>query len=267
MFANAKQAAIDEALDAAKPSDPGSTQFVFSPAQIERDHARAEAGLEMDVRSMSTAGKTTESTRLHLKEAREEIADLQQALRAQKMANQNMETDSINGNDMETEPPDTATAMEDNAEMDSEPTDAQLLGSAIHGKHQAVIHQESDAMEDQEHADVYIGTNDYPPSLPSSDTEEFSASDQPSSSSSSSVSSSSSSDGTHDTNELVAKLTNNQYHALSKSLIKTDKPSSSVVDSASYQSSGQSSESSQGHSLHDTTAKDGVVMDVAGQCK
>ena len=74
---------------------------------------------------------------------------------------------------METEPTNTATdPMEVEIEdTEPEPTDAQLMGSAIHGKHQEVIHQDSDAMEDQEHADFHIGTNDYPPSLPPSESE------------------------------------------------------------------------------------------------
>jgi hypothetical protein len=134
------------------------------------------------------------------------------------MANQTKEPDGLTNkaitkllfphgsDDMETKQPDTAKgAIEENEEMEPEPTDTQLLELAIYGKHQEVIHQDSDAMEDQEHVDVHIGTNDYPPSLPSSKSDGYLASDPPSSSSSSS-----SSDGTHDTNELVAKLSNNE---------------------------------------------------------
>ena len=284
-----KKAAADAAFAVTNPPDLIGTKFVFSPEQVERDHARAEAGLDPDLRSMSTAGKTTESTRLHLKEAREELADLKIELQAQKDRNQakkapkgltnkaiskllfptgpdNMEIEE------ETEPTDTTMEEErgDVEAMDSEePTDAHLLGSAVYGKHQQVIHQDSDAMEDQEHQDIYIGTKEYPPSLPSSESESHSAADPSSSSTSSSSTSSSSTDsssnGSHDTAELMAKLSNNQYQSLSKSLTKNDKPSISHMDNASFQSSGQSLGSSTGHSPDDSSGKAGVTYDDASQ--
>jgi hypothetical protein len=73
------------AMEAAKPQeDLIGTQFIFSKEQLHREHERALNGSESDGKSMSTAGKTTCSTRLALKEAQEQIAELKLALTATK---------------------------------------------------------------------------------------------------------------------------------------------------------------------------------------
>ncbi len=80
----------DDALEAEKAAaeaatnqqDLTGTQFVFSTEQVARDHEKALKGYESNGRSMSTAGKTTESTRLRLKEAQEQIEELQLELKA-----------------------------------------------------------------------------------------------------------------------------------------------------------------------------------------
>ncbi len=62
----------DDELDAATAAEetaknqkePSDTQFIFNPAQLEKDHAKALGGYELDGRSISTSGKTTDSTRL-----------------------------------------------------------------------------------------------------------------------------------------------------------------------------------------------------------
>ena len=78
-----KEAAAAAAAEAAKPAeDLSGTQFEFSTDQLAREHERAMNGSESDGKSMSTAGKTTGSTRLALKEAQEKIAELKLALTA-----------------------------------------------------------------------------------------------------------------------------------------------------------------------------------------
>ena len=107
------------------------------------------------------------------------------------------------------------------------------------------IRDSSDAMEGDEDAPVYVG---HLPPLPSSLDSSSASNRDPSTDSSSLSSSSSSSDGSHDTQELVANLTNltkNQYHALSnhkppKKSTKNDTPSDSP-DFAGHPSSGQAS--------------------------
>jgi NifB/MoaA-like Fe-S oxidoreductase len=58
------------------------TQFVFSTEQVERENKCVALGSESDGRSMSTSGKTTESTQLKLKIAQEQIKELQLQLHA-----------------------------------------------------------------------------------------------------------------------------------------------------------------------------------------
>jgi hypothetical protein len=65
---------------AANPAPLTGAQFQFSAEQVSRERERADQSSESAGLSMSTAGKTTESTRLNLKIAQETIAELQLSL-------------------------------------------------------------------------------------------------------------------------------------------------------------------------------------------
>jgi hypothetical protein len=126
-------------------------------------------------------------------------------------------------------------------------TDPQILRAALSRKTKEAIQQDSNAMEEDEHGIIHIGS-----SQSSQSTDPSSPSSSSSSSTSSSESSSSSSSGeSQDTQELLNKLRTNQYLPLSniksKNLTKYDRPGDSTSDSASHQSSGQDSESTSGH--------------------
>jgi hypothetical protein len=138
-------------------------------------------------------------------------------------------------------------------EIETEPTDAQVIGYAIHRKQEA-IHPAEDAMEDQEHSIIGIGSD-----TPSDSTASYSSPSDPSSLSNSS--SSSSSNGTHDTAELMSKLSTNPYHPISKNMTKIGQPPSSKSDTESIQSSGQDSGSSTGHTPAAPSGKAGIASD------
>jgi hypothetical protein len=93
---------------------------------------------------MSTTGKTTDGTCLNLKIAQEEIAALKVGLSSQ------------NNPSMIMLPPDTM--IEESEEMDID-NDAQILQAALNVPHQEEIDQDSDAMEEDQHPTVYIGSN------------------------------------------------------------------------------------------------------------
>jgi hypothetical protein len=63
-----------------KPIDLTGTQFEFSMEQLDRDRQKAQDGPLSTGMSMSMAAKTTPRTRLKLKEAQDEIAELRLAL-------------------------------------------------------------------------------------------------------------------------------------------------------------------------------------------
>ena len=269
------------------PPDNTGTQFIFNPEQLARENERAALGYEADDKSMSTAGKTTDSTRLKLKMAQEQIEELQIALRGVKNPKALDETKLLSSSEIhdlpfpgpdtmeesnnpttmeiEAEPTDAQDTMEESndpttMEIEAEPTDAQVIGYAIHRKQEA-IHPDEDAMEDQEHLIIGIGSD-----APSDSTASYSSPSDPSSSSNSSSSnsssSSSSSSGTHDTAELVSKLSNNPYHPISKSMTKIgNKLPSSKSDTESIQSSGQDSGSSKGHTPEVPSGKAGIASD------
>jgi hypothetical protein len=89
------------------PPEITGAKFLFSPEQVSREHEKANQNYESDGKSMSTAGKTTDSTRLNLKIALEKIADLEIALikRAQ-------EEQQVNAMETEDEPPKPPDKME-----------------------------------------------------------------------------------------------------------------------------------------------------------
>ena len=286
------------AEDAAKnQQEPSGTQFIFSPAQLEKDHKKALEGFESDGRSMSTAGKTTDSTRLQLKETREELQALKLVLQARdspskpkKSKKKKPQRPLPDMAGMDSAPIESERPLPDMAGMDSasideaevittvlqivhdakttEPeemeTDAQILRAALSRKPKEAIQQDSDAMEEDEHGIIHIGSSQSSPS-----TDPSSPSSSSSSSTSSSESSSSSSSGeSQDTQELLNKLRTNPYLPLSniksKNLTKSDRPGDSTSDSASHQSSGQDSGSTSGHLPVASSGNTGAVLDDAG---
>jgi hypothetical protein len=331
--------AAEEAEAAKNQADLIGTKFLFSTAQLERDKERALEGYESDGRSMSTAGKTTESTRLKLKETQEELQELKlknserdkkdKVKKAKRSSSkkhprplpeiEGMDTMSTNevqvistvmqivqaattedipakepgevmtdaqiigaalsrkpnqaiepdSDDMEEEEHEvmqivqvaTTEDIPTNEEPEETMTDAQIIGAALSRKPKEAIEPDSDAMEEEEHEVVHIGSS----------SEDLSESSTSSSSSSSSASSSSSSDGSsQDTQELINKLSSNPYLPLSnlkhkpKDLTKTDRSSGSKSDSASHQSSGQDSGSTSDHLPVDSSGNTGDASDVAG---
>jgi hypothetical protein len=298
-----EDASAAAAAAAAPPTEITGTQFVFSHEQVQRDHEKALAGSVSDGRSMSTAGKTTDSTRLKLKEAQEQIADLKLAL-----ARKPLEVTLANTNDMdiseeerptgqavntsahdtsltafqflhgnlpspedltnEVTEPKTAESMDTDKEF---LTEYHILQAALNQKPKESVLANADAMEEDEFTAVYIG-NDLPPLPASTSSEGTSGSpsgDSTSEATSTSSSSSASSEDTHDTQELMDKLSSNQYHALrktptTKSLTKIDETSGSQSDSASRQSSGQDSGSVQGHLPTESNGNAGVAKIDAG---
>ena len=97
---------------------------------------------------MSTAGKTTDGTRLKLKIAQEELAALKLSIQSQ------------NNPSMIPLPHDNTEDMEsnDNSDMDTDQhTDAQVLGAALAAPKREAIHPDNDTMEEDEHNVVYIG--------------------------------------------------------------------------------------------------------------
>jgi hypothetical protein len=133
-------------------------------------------------------------------------------------------------------------------------SDAQLLRASLAGYRQDTIEEEDDAMEDDQHEVIHLGTYNSLPPLPSSSSES---------------SSSSSSDTTHDTVELTQKLRSNPYNALRnhtppKIPIQSDRSGGSKSDSASHQSSGQESGSSTDHTQEASSGTAGIIAHGAG---
>jgi hypothetical protein len=278
------KAAEEEA--AKPPEDLTGTQFVFSKDQIETENERALHDSESDGKSMSTAGKTTGTTRLKLKEAQEELAELKLAAQEQQAeltkALAAVEEKAMH-DQMEAPPP--PPVIQDQAPMhisqdqsaeptepvpsrkadimdtDEEPSDIQLMRAAIRGPKEETLEQDSDAMEEDQHSTIHLGTYPGLPPLPPSSSEPSSSSSSSSSSSASGIS--------HDTQELAQKLRSNPYnvlrnHTVPKILIKIDETSGSKSDSASHQSSGQESGSSTDHLQEASLGKAGAVSHDAG---
>jgi hypothetical protein len=167
-----KEAEVKAAYEAANPPDMTGTQFIFSPAQVERANEKALQGSESDGLSMSTAGKTTDRTRLRLKMAQEEIVALKlkakEELEALKTALQAQNNPSMIPLPPEVEMEDST----DDMDIDHGPRDNQLLGAALSAPKRETVDEDSDAMEEDEHDVVYMG--DAPgddPTLLSSDDE------------------------------------------------------------------------------------------------
>ena len=275
---------------AANPAPLTGAQFQFSAEQVSRERERADQSSESAGLSMSTAGKTTESTRLNLKIAQETIAELQLSLlkltpvktlpdipkepskeHSEKTPNdasnedpkERMETSEPTDDDEEPDEdkwfdPNPPDVLMDNEETE-QPTDNALLHAAAAASSRESNRADSDAMEDDNHGAAYL--SDLPPLPPSSE----SSASESSSESSSSSSSSSSSDGTHDTQELIDKLNSNPFLPLiqkqtSKKKVKLHVPSGSQ-DSASHQSPDQDSGAVLDH-LHTITSGEAGVTPV-----
>ena len=247
---------------ASKLPDLTGTQFVFSAQQLARANEKSNES-DSDGRSMSTAGKTTASTRLHLKEAQEKIAELEIALKASQTPLLALPPEAPpDSDDAETLTTEESLSKSPPRQIDNmdteEPTDRQLLVAGL--KHpMEVLQPDSDDMEEEQHTTISVGAN---PPQSSSNTSS-------NSSSSPSSSSTSSSDDTSDTQELIHKLNNNQYHPLSittfsKKLIPTDQINDSKSDFVDHQPSDQDSETTQDHTHVESYGKAGDVHDVAG---
>jgi hypothetical protein len=245
-----EDASAAAAAAAEPPTVITGTQFVFSAEQVKRDHEKALAGSESDGRSMSTAGKTTDSTRLKLKEAQEQIADLRLALARKPLEvtlahnNNDMDIETeevrITGNANDTSPhgpsltayqylssnlpaptnaTDGGTETKTSESMDTDDellTEYQVLQAALNRQPQESILADADAMEEDDFSAVYMGNNlpPLPASTSSEDTSSSPSGDATSESTSTSSSASSSSEDTLDTQELMDKLSSNPYNAL-----------------------------------------------------
>jgi hypothetical protein len=138
-----------------------------------------------------------------------------------------------------------------------EPSDAALMHAAI-AVPPPSIKADIDAMEDDEHNEIFVGT--LPPLPPSSS--EASPSEQYSSASSST------SGGTKDTQELIQKLSTNPYLPLisklnAKKKVKNDELSGSQ-DSASHHLSDQDSGVVLDHHHTNTSGEASVTQEDAG---
>ena len=137
-----------------------------------RENERALNDSESDGKSMSTAGKTTGSTRLALKEAQEELAELKLAAQEQiaelKLALNAVEVklkpDDTNYDETMMPEPEPATPVisspqprkADMMDTNEEPSDIQLMRAAINGPRQATLEQDSDAMEEDQHSIIHL---------------------------------------------------------------------------------------------------------------
>jgi hypothetical protein len=151
-------------------------QFEFNPDQVEGDRQKTLNGPMSTGTSMSTAAKTTNSTRLKLKEAQEEIGKLCRALPQQNLAShqhssqESHQLSSIASN--KGKPEDASLKTVTGQELEKETaaknlgaalidhiTDAQAIGAALGTKHRETIGQDQDAMEEDEHSPIAIGSS------------------------------------------------------------------------------------------------------------
>ena len=115
--------------------DHTGAKFEFSPDQLEQDRLKTLAGPMSTGFSMSTAAKTTNSTRLALKEAKEEIRQMKLELAKQlQLQAKSNDTDSPEAtpeatlaDDMQLDEANTSKHREDF-------TENQALGAAIRRK-------------------------------------------------------------------------------------------------------------------------------------
>jgi hypothetical protein len=250
------------AKDQAK--DRTGTQFEFSTNQLENDRLKAQNGPHSTGFSMSTAAKTTDSTRLKLKEAKEEINLLKEALAKQKLG----DTPSF---EQEYESPETTpeTTVADshtkkNHTKDSTKktpieayTEGQALGAALSRKQRETIEVDSDAMEEEiVFTPINIGSSaEDSQSDQNMDVDEVinigSSSSSSSSTDSSSESSESSSDSSSD-DSTNSKNTQELFDSISKNTSKPEGNNGSPRDTADHQLPGSYSGSDMAHkpSLH-----------------
>jgi hypothetical protein len=183
------EAAKAEKEAAEKITEITGTQFEFSTDQIERDQEKALHGPMSTGMSMSTAAKTTNSTRLKLKEAQEEIGALRLALEQQKLSPRHETPSHENTNQALTvntasniNTPETmdqqSISDEDNdtkelgSHLIQHITDAQVLGARLAKKHRQALQAERALSDKDEKPSPFMG------SLTSSEESKLSSSDK-----------------------------------------------------------------------------------------
>jgi hypothetical protein len=141
-----------------KPFDLTRTQFKFSKEQLEQDRQKAQDGPLSTGMSMSMAAKTTPSTRLKLKEAQDEIAELRLALAQHAVLNPPA------ASFQSTKSPPEVTPQPPDKDSDNRQANAftknQASGAAISKPflHDA-IQVDSNAMEEDCHEPTVIGSS------------------------------------------------------------------------------------------------------------
>jgi hypothetical protein len=242
-----------------KPVDLTGTQFEFSKEQLDRDRQKAQDGPLSTGMSMPTAAKTTPRTRLKLKEAQDEIAELRLALTQHAVLNP--PADSLQS----TESPTKVTPQPPGEDSDDRQADAftenQALGAATSKPSHDAIQADSNAMEEDHHEPIVIGSSSSDSAsgvlftqtasvLSKSVKAEDKSMKESSSSLSPSSSSSSSSSSSNDTEDLANRLKKTKSTSTTpspKNLDTLDKLSGSDLDSASHQGPGHDSGSRGDH--------------------
>jgi hypothetical protein len=161
-----REEAILAKAAAETPIDLTGTQFEFSPEQLEKDRQKSQAGPPSTGFSMSTMGKTTESTRLKLKEAQEELGALRLQLAKQTLSSNNTigsPEDTPEGTEQEsqhteTDPKTKHSDYNDPIKLGKEIiqhlTDAQVIAAALAKKHRHSEYRKAlkkDDMEEDAH--------------------------------------------------------------------------------------------------------------------
>jgi hypothetical protein len=148
--------------------DITGTQFEFNPEQLERDRQKELDGPKSTGFSMSTAAKTTDSTRLKLKEAQDEIGELRLALAKQKLTSlqeSSIDTPEATPESQKNEEnePTKERKARNRSEKDHKSeaeqlgkdliehiTDSQIIGAALAKRHREQLRDDPDAMEEDE---------------------------------------------------------------------------------------------------------------------
>jgi hypothetical protein len=140
-----------------KPVDLTGTRFEFSTELLEGDRQKAQDGPLSTGMSMSTAATTTPRTQLKLKEAQDKIAELRLALARHAVLNP--PADSLQS----TESPPGVTPQPPGKESNDRQADAstkiQALGAAISKPSHDAMQVNSDAMEEDCHEPIVIGSS------------------------------------------------------------------------------------------------------------
>jgi hypothetical protein len=260
-----KEAEAQAMAAAAQATDLTGTQFEFSADQLENDRQKALNGPHSTGLSMSTAAKTTDSTRLKLKQAKEEIDILRKELTKQRLGDTPFPeteyespetTPEVTLADSQTKQKKLKETI-DKTSRDAY-TERQALGAALSRNPRESIEIDSDAMEEEiVFTPIKIGSS----TTDSDDTEMIDAEviniGSSSSSSSSTDSSSESSDSSSDSESSSDSSTNSKntqelVDSITKNTSKTEGHSGLPRDPADHQLPGSNSGSEMAHepSLH-----------------